>query len=172
MAEFPCDHLPAVLFPWWIMDDYGGYSPCIPGYPQAETGATIANCVGWAWGRYCQIHGEPVPTLPTSHAGTWYAAAQLAGFDTGQEPALGAVICFSGGHVAIVEEIAEDGSWIKCSESDYGGPVFSYRTRYRANNWELAVTGFQGFIYNDFEPDKRFKWWMAARILKRRKEGL
>lgn len=171
MIDFPCDHVPAILFPWWIMDDYNGYSPCIAGYPQAETGATIANCVGWAWGRYCDIRGEIVPELPTGNAGTWYTAAQAAGFDTGQEPALGAVICFSGGHVAIVEEIAEDGSWIRCSESDYGGPVFSYRTRYRVNNWELEVHGFQGFIYNEIPPE-RFKWWLCARLLKRRKEGI
>lgn len=175
MAEFPCDTLPSNLFPWWIMDDVGGYSPCIAGSPQAQPGATIANCVGWAWGRYCQIRGEVVPTLPTGNANTWFTAAQAAGFETGQEPALGAVICFSGGlgHVAIVEEIAEDGSYIRCSESDYGGPIFSYRTRYRANNWQLAVGGFQGFIYNDVEPGPvgdRFKWWLCARMLKRRKE--
>jgi hypothetical protein len=106
---------------------------------------------------------------------------------TGSEPRLGAVLCLSGGHVAIVEEIAADGSFINCSESDYGGAAFSYRTRYRSNNWELAVHGFQGFIYQDEsytpepgpdpepEPDppgpetgSRFKWYYVNRLLKRR----
>ena len=183
MAEFPCNTLPSNLNPWWIQSP-AGVSPCILGLPQAEPGATIANCVGWAWGRYQQIHGTIDSRLPTINAGGWLALAQSRGMSTGSTPALGAVICFSG-HVAVVEEIAADGSYIRCSESDYGGPIFSYRTRYRANNWQLTSSNrFQGFIYNTYEPgpgpepptppgpepENNFKWWFAARLLKRRKE--
>lgn len=190
MAVFtPCTSLPANLSPWWIMSAYGGNSPCIEGNPPAEPHATISNCVGWAWGRYCQAKGSVDSRLPIGNAGNWYRQAQVNGMSTGSEPALGAVICFGGGHVAIVEEIAADGSFINCSESDWNGAAFSYRTRYRADNWELAVHDFQGFIYNDEwdpspdpgpdpepepeppEPEtgNRFKWWMARRkILNRR----
>lgn len=172
MAEFPCDTIPAQMFPWWIQDDYGGYSPCIAGYPLYQQGCTLANCVGWAWGRYCEIKGEIDNDLPTGNAGTWYTTAQQRGMSVGQEPALGAVICFSGGHVAIVEYISDDGSYICCSESDYGGAAFTYRTRYKFNNYELAITGFQGFIYNTVSPtQKKFKWWMARLMLMRRKNG-
>lgn len=179
MVDFPCDTLPANLNPWWIKDGYGGISPCILGSPLAAPGATIANCVGWAWGRYCDIRGEVVSELPTGHGGSWYETAIQNGMETGQEPELGAVICFSGGpsgygHVAIVEEIADDGSYIRCSESDWGGPVFSYRTRYRSQNWSYpGYSQFQGFIYNEVVPESgKFKWWLAARLLKRRKEEL
>lgn len=178
MAEFPCDTLPTELSPWWIKDGYGGISPCILGSPRPEYGATIANCVGWAWGRYCEIRGEAVPELPTGNGGTWFSTAIANGMETGTEPALGAVACFAGGpsgfgHVAIVEEIAEDGSYIRCSESDYGGPVFSYRTRYRSQNWSYpGYAQFQGFIYNEDVAENPFKWWLCARLLKRRKEEM
>lgn len=187
MSEFtPCKSLPQNLYPWWIQSGSGGNSPCIAGSPQAEPGATVANCVGWAWGRFQQIRGSVDSRLPSSNAGNWYRQAQTAGMPTGSEPKLGAVLCLNG-HVCVVEEIAEDGSFINCSESDYGGPVFSYRTRYRSNNWTLAVSGFQGFIYQDEEYDpggdtpepeppgpdpdvpQKFKWWFFRHLINERR---
>lgn len=188
MAEFPCDHLPSNLNPWWIQTP-AGVSPCILGYPMYTDNCTLANCVGWAWGRYQQIHGSIDSRLPTINAGGWFNLARSRGMNTGSEPALGAVICFSG-HVAIVEEIAADGSYIRCSESDWGGPVFSYRTRYRSQNWQLTGGNrFQGFIYNTYEPgpgpgpeppvppgpdpDNHFKWWFFKwQILRKKKGGI
>ena len=188
MSEYvPCKSLPSVRFPWWIRTAAGGISPCIPGSPLLETGSTLSNCVGWAWGRYQQIHGSVDPRLPASSAGSWYRQAQAAGMSTGSTPALGAVLCLGGGHVAIVEEIADDGTFINCSESDYGGAAFTYRTRYRANNYELSVGGFQGFIYNDsFDPppgpgpdpeppdpepedQQKFRWWMFKELFDERR---
>lgn len=184
MAEFPCDHLPSNLNPWWIQSP-AGVSPCILGSPQAQPGATIANCVGWAWGRYQQIHGSIDSRLPTINAGGWLAAAREAGMSTGSEPALGAVICMSN-HVAIVEEIAADGSYIRCSESDYGKSMFSYRTRYRSQNWSYpGYSTFQGFIYNTYEPgpgpdppvppgpepENYFRWWFFKWQILRKKKG-
>lgn len=184
MSNFtPCTSLPSNLHPWWIRTQDGGNSPCILGSPAAEPGATIANCVGWAWGRYQQIRGSVDSRLPSINAGGWYAAAVAAGMPHGSEPQLGAVLCLSG-HVCIVEEIAADGSFINCSESDWGGPVFSYRTRYRSRNWILQVGGFQGFIYQEEEPEpepgpgpepeppgpdpehgNNFRWWMARKLI-------
>lgn len=183
----PCRSIPSSMSPWWIRTADGGNSPCILGSPLYQSGCTLSNCVGWAWGRFNQGRGSVDSRLPSGNAGSWYARAQAAGMPTGSEPRLGAVLCLSGGHVAIVEEIAADGSFINCSESDYGGAAFSYRTRYRSNNWELAVHGFQGFIYQDEsytpepgpdpepEPDppgpetgSRFKWYYVNRLLKRR----
>lgn len=186
MAEFPCNHLPSNLNPWWIQSP-AGVSPCILGspQPQAQPGATIANCVGWAWGRYQQIHGTIDSRLPTVNAGGWLAAAREAGMSTGSEPALGAVACFNG-HVAIVEEIAPDGSYIRCSESDYGKIIFAYRTRYRSQNWSYpGYAEFQGFIYNTYEPgpgpepptppgpdpQNHFKWWYFKWQILRKKRG-
>jgi hypothetical protein len=74
----------------------------------------------------------------------------------GQEPQLGAVMCYSGGttdhgHVAIVEAISDDGSYVVSSESDYGTNYFITRVRRRDNDWSWytnPLTHFQGFIYH------------------------
>lgn len=180
MADFvPCKQLPDNLYPWWVQTEHGGNSPCIQGNPPLFTGCTLANCVGWAWGRWQQINGSIDPRLPKSNAGNWWRQANTAGMNTGSEPQLGAVICFNG-HVAVVEEIAADGSFINCSESDWGGDAFTYRTRYRSQNWSFTgYSPFQGFIYQNDTPtpgpgpgpepeppepdpgqdDQKFKWW-------------
>lgn len=189
MAEFvPCKTIPSNMYPWWIRIQNGGNSPCILGNPPYQTGCTLSNCVGWAWGRYCQIRGSADPLLPTGNAGQWWRQAQINGKNTGSEPALGAVICFDG-HVAIVEEIAADGSFINCSESDWGGAAFIYRTRYRSQNWSFTgYSPFQGFIYQDDQPtpgpgpgpepeppdpdpqptNQRFRWiWYRKQLMNR-----
>ena len=193
MAEFtPCKSLPSDLYPWWVQTAYGGNSICIQGYPPLFTGCTLSNCVGWAWGRWQQINGSVDPRLPASNAGNWWRQAQNAGMNTGSTPQLGAVACFNG-HVAIVEEIAPDGSYINCSESDYGGNAFTYRTRYRSQNWSYpGYAQFQGFIYQNDTPtpgpgpgpepeppepdpgqeDQKFKWWFFRwQILKKQDKG-
>lgn len=189
MADFvPCKTIPANMHPWWIRIENGGNSPCILGNPLYQTGCTLANCVGWAWGRWQQINGSVDSRLPASNAGNWWRQAQTAGMNTGSEPQLGAVICFNG-HVAIVEEIASDGSYINCSESDHGGAAFTYRTRYRSQNWSYpGYAQFQGFIYQNETPtpgpgpgpepeppepdpgqdDQKFKWWFFRKQLMRR----
>ena len=180
MADFvPCKQLPDNLYPWWVQTAHGGNSPCIEGHPPGFTGCTVANCVGWAWGRWQQINGSIDSRLPYSNAGNWWRQAQNAGMNTGSEPQLGAVICFNG-HVAVVEEIAADGSYINCSESDYGENYFTYRTRYRPQNGSYpGYSQFMGFIYQNDTPtpgpgpdpepeppepdpgqdDQKFKWW-------------
>lgn len=191
MSDFyPCYSLPGDLYPYWIMAGHGGNSPCIQGKPPYQAYATISNCVGWAWGRYQQIREQAGFAidwrLPANNAGYWFGSAQRNGMSTGQEPALGAVLCFAGGHVAIVEEIAEDESYILTSESDWGGAAFSLRQRWASNNYVLSVGGFQGFIYNvsDLDPGPeppeppepdpggdegyRFKWWMARQQIIRK----
>lgn len=170
MADYePCFRLPprSELNIWWTQIAYGGVSPCIEGLPRLFKGCTLANCVGWCWGRFCQTAGEVVEGVPTVNAGLWYDAAAPY-FEEGPEPALGAVLCISGGHVATVEQIAEDGSWILCSESNYGGEAFVMKYRYRANHWEAGIKGFQGFIYNPYAGElgkkrKGMPIWMMYR---------
>lgn len=192
MADFvPCKSLPSDLYPWWVQTSHGGNSPCIQGYPPLFTGCTLSNCVGWAWGRWQQINGSIDSRLPASNAGNWWRQANVAGMNTGSEPQLGAVACFNG-HVAIVEEIAADGSYINCSESDYRGAAFTYRTRYRSQNWSYpGYAAFQGFIYQNDTPtpgpgpgpepeppepdpgqeDQKFKWWFFKWKILRKKRG-
>lgn len=142
------------------------YSRTNPFYPDYG----LPNCTCYAWGRFWEI-GDPtneglnVPHLPTGNGGEWWT--QVSGYDVGQEPALGAVLCFaasgpdSNGHVAIVEEIRQNGV-IVTSNSAWRGSYFYTQVltpmadgRYRSNQ---DGTGYysQGFIYNPyaspFEP--------------------
>lgn len=113
------------------------------------------NCTAYAWGRFHEIMGQtsdaPNCYLGRGNAENWYS--QTYGYSKGSTPKLGAVLClrdgpFSGlGHVAIVEEISNDGKTIKTSESGYNAYVFKVVERHYPN-WNDAGYGFQGFIYN------------------------
>lgn len=138
--------------PYW-------YSRTNPFYPTYQ----MPNCTCYAWGRFWECGGQDnVPNLPTGNAGTWYGQAASRGYQVGQTPALGAVACFgksgAAGHVAVVEQISSDGSYINCSNSGYYRPVstsnwhyFFMTTNYASNNY-IPWSGyyFQGFIYNPF----------------------
>ena len=81
--------------------------------------------------------------------------------EKGQEPQLGAIMCWrkgkvknqndGAGHVAVVEQIQGNGS-ITVSQSNYSGTVFKRRT-FTKNNYSLgSAYTFQGFLY----PKKAF----------------
>ena len=124
--------------------------------PFYNAGYGMPNCTCYAWGRFWEIGdpnstGEHRPNLPTGNAGTWFANA--GDYERGQTPELGAVICFSdnyggAGHVAIVEEIAQDGT-ITCSNSAWQGTYFflSYITPGRGRKWLQLVTLYLSRIY-------------------------
>ena len=154
-------------------------------------GYGLANCTCYAFGRFWEISDtnhdySNYPTLSTGDAEDWWNYND--GYERGQEPQLGAVICFADGpysgdgHVAIVEEIYEDGS-IKTSNSAYGGRYFYTEVLYPSNNY-IPEQGyvFQGFIYNPFagttptpippEPSMSQKPWLWKRELYNREEFL
>lgn len=118
-------------------------------------GYGLPNCTCYAYGRYAEIRGA-FAQLPQWDAKDWWDSA--TDFERGQEPKLGAVICFGdnrpdgSGHVAIVEEIDENGD-IKTSNSAYGGTYFYTETLTQANNYvpedRIGTFYLQGFIYND-----------------------
>jgi len=166
----PIRALPSNLFPWWISSDpgYPGINPCR--VMVNSTGSVIPNCTGWAWGAFayhaglmsgCELPGD-------RNAKDWYTDSRIS-YNRGETPKLGAVLCMRNtgtgfGHVAVVEEIAEDGSYIWCSESNYEHWNFPFRyvKRYRDRNWnnnnddnpedwpdseDYLWMVFQGFIY-------------------------
>lgn len=152
---------------YYLRKAAGGVSQCIPGSPEAWTGSTLANCVGYAWGRVAELEENPKCTIgvPESRvAKSNYAPRSAAawilspnGREIGMTPKLGAVACWkhiskNTGHVAVVEKINEDGSWVS-SESGYNAFVFANKT-YNSHSY-LANYKFQGFIYNviDFDPE-------------------
>lgn len=134
----------------------GGYSSAIKGYPEDIQCDTLANCVGYAFGRFNEIgnYGYMKYLKPVN--------AELfikysGGLPVGQEPKLGSCMVWEGagslaGHVAIVEQINKDGSIIT-SESGYGAkkPFWTQkRTKGSNSNWgeDWSKYKFLGFIYN------------------------
>ena len=134
---------------------FHGYNRCI--IINRDNGSVLPNCTGFSWGRFCECQDNVHDcNLSRANAELWYGNTR-DGYQRGQTPKLGAVICWhstrSGGHVAIVEEIKDDGS-IVTSNSAYGGQRFYMKTlRPPTYNMGSSYT-FQGFIYNptDFSP--------------------
>lgn len=155
--------------------------------PFYNAGWGLPNCTCYAWGRFWEIGGgtsDHRPTLSLGNAEDWYNFND--GYDRGNSPALGAVICFrdgpysGNGHVAVVEQINDDGSIIT-SNSAWDGAYF-YTQRLEPPNY-LPATGyiFQGFIYNPYAGDhpippgpggNNFPIWMAKRLIDKKKKGI
>lgn len=129
---------------------WGGLSPYL--------GSVLANCTGYCQGRWMELGNTNTPYAFHGNAGEWINEAIQAGYATGSEPQLGAIVVFAGwstnkaGHVAIVEEISDDGSYIKCSESNYGSTIFEWPVyRYRDTGWKRkgSSSGSSiGFVYH------------------------
>lgn len=155
----------------------------------------MPNCTCYAWGRFWEV-GDPLSMginkpnpndLPGGWSGGyWWSHFNKEVYESGSTPALGAVICFwdnngGDGHVAIVEQINNDGESIVTSNSAWGGTYFYTATLYRSNNYSWTGSNghyytCQGFIYNPYgdsptpvvnKPHK-FPWVLYARKLRDR----
>lgn len=135
-------------------DGYYGYNNQIYGSPSAWAGSVLANCTGYVHGRWMELGNTTTEyNLSNGHAKTYWGHDD--GYARGQTPQLGAVLCMGGGsagHVAIVEEILDNGD-IMCSESNYDSSIFEYVRRYknlgyRRSSSSMSIGGFQGFIYH------------------------
>lgn len=143
----------------------GGYAVgAIKGNPIQPGCNILANCVGYAAGRYNEIFGAgcwKYLTYPPD-AENFIDCAQQQGLKTGTEPQLGAIIVWAkgktwtssdgAGHVAVVEQINSDGSIIT-SESGYGckNPFWTTHREKGGGNWGAGSEyRFIGFVY---QPD-------------------
>lgn len=150
--------------PYYNTAANGGYSTAILGSPRDPDCNTLANCVGYAAGRFNEIIGGGCWKYfqYPPNAEDFLDTAKAAGLKTGDEPKLGAIIVWAkgaahtpsdgAGHVAVVEQIKSDGS-ILTSESGYGcTPSFWTQHRERGGgNWSAGASyRFIGFIY---QPD-------------------
>lgn len=139
----------------------GGYSSAIVGRPTDLGCNVLANCVGYAAGRFNEIIGEPkfVYFQYPPNAEDFYDTAIAAGLEVGTKPQLGAIIVWAkgktwtsadgAGHVAVVEEIKSDGS-IVTSESGCGctNPFWTSHRYRESGNWgQSSAYRFLGFIY-------------------------
>lgn len=137
----------------------GGYGTSIQGYPLCEGLTCLSNCVGYAAARFNEIGDYncwKYFNYPPNAEDFWTKEPTLS---RGEEPKLGAIIVWEGvgskaGHVAVVEQINDDGS-IVTSESGYGAAKpFWTKTRVKGDgNWGQKDTyKFLGFIY---QPEQK-----------------
>lgn len=150
---------------YYITEDCGGWSRAIKGYPMDKDCNVLANCVGYAFGRFHEICGRTEMDLfDPVNAEDIYANAQLHGLKVGQEPEVGAAIVWEGagskaGHIEIVERVISPEK-ILCSSSGYGcpKPFWTSRRCKGSGNWGAGNDyKFLGFIYQpeDTPPEDR-----------------
>lgn len=131
--------------PYYCRDKYA--VGIIPGSPEDPGCDVLANCVGYAAGRFNEIigAGQFVYWQWAPNPDQWISTAKQYGLRIGSEPELGAVAVWRH-HVAVVEEIHADGS-ITTSESGYGcaNPFWTSKRSRSGGSW--GGEGFLGFIY-------------------------
>jgi hypothetical protein len=138
----------------------GGYSNAIKGSPTDPDCDVLANCVGYAYGRFNEIgnYGCCKYLAPVNAENFIQYKGSC---EVGQTPRLGACMVWQkgatlsgsdgAGHVAIVEKVVSD-TEVYTSESGYGcSRPFWNQTRKKGSdgNWGAgAGYKFLGFIYN------------------------
>lgn len=144
---------------YYIRTINGGYNHARTGKPVDKDCNVLANCVGYANGRFAEIIGKPfIEYQFTKNAENFIEDAIRFGLDIADHPTLGGIIVWQKGltlygedgvgHVAIVEQIIDDNT-ILTSESDYGGFVFANMIRCKGNhNWDMKDFVFRGCIEN------------------------
>jgi surface antigen len=142
----------------------GGWNTCIKGYPNDPKADVLANCVGYASGRFNEIINEARETTGCAYKylncnAEWFVErAKQAGLQIGSTPRVGAIMCWQkgtvdggqdgAGHVAIVERVYSNSS-VYTSESGYGSTAFWNQNRSNSNGKWGCGSGysFRGFIY-------------------------
>ena len=142
----------------------GGWNTCIKGYPNDPNANVLANCVGYASGRFNEIINEARGTTGCTYktlncnAENFIERAKAAGLKTGSTPRVGAIGCAmkgstlnggdGAGHVWIVEKVNSATSTYT-SESGYGSTAFWNQTRNNSNGrWGLSAGyTFRAYIY-------------------------
>lgn len=166
---------------YYIKTTYHGFNKCI--LINALTGSCLPNCTGYAYGRFMECQDNVYTcNLSRGNAENWYGYND--GYERGQTPKLGAVICWSdsagAGHVAIVEKVYDNGD-IDTSNSAYGGSYYYNKKLKKSNNYYMGRTySFQGFIYNPtefYDPNnpqpeetkpKGFNWTVFTKKIRER----
>ena len=142
---------------YYTTKDSGGWSPCIKGKPIDKDCNVLSNCVGYAVGRFNEIHDRKCcDLLGSKNAGLLVEFCKPQGllFDP-STPHVGAVMVWKkkngAGHCAIVEKVVNDNTVIT-SESGYNSKIPWWRKeRTRGNgNWGCgSAYTFIGFIYKE-----------------------
>ena len=118
----------------------GGYSYCIVGKPTCDGLNVLANCVGYACGRFNEIIGKMDYPYLNCNAEDFIVRGRSLGLKVSDKPTLGGIMVWEGkgslaGHVAVVEKIIDENT-IYTSESGYESAYFWNSTRKNDNkNW-------------------------------------
>ena len=144
---------------YYIRKANGGYSNAIQGSPTDKDCNVLANCVGYAYGRFNEIgeYGYCKYLAPVNAEDfiDYKGSCQI-----GQIPKAGSVMVWEGigslaGHVAVVEKVINNDE-VYTSESGYGSstPFWNSTRRKGSGNWGAGSNyRFKGFIYNPAVPD-------------------
>lgn len=142
----------------------------IPTDPPHDFG--LPNCTCYALGRWIELFRDyniqEYPDTSLNSAWTWYTHSDR--YERGQTVRLGAIACWrnisSGGapgHVAVVEQILQDGSYIT-SNSNYGRDYF---VTYHVTADNRLVfdpdLDFMGFIYLPVNTSGKLPIWLLRR---------
>lgn len=144
---------------YYITTSQGGWNKAIVGKPTKAGANVLANCVGYANGRFAEIIGKnAIEYQLICNAENFIEKAKGYGLSISDVPTLGGIMVWEGkgslaGHVAIVERI-DSNNQIFTSESAYGGSAFYNKTRYNCNgNWDMGSNySFRGCIINPSNP--------------------
>ena len=143
---------------FYIRKANGGYSTCVKGKP-TDSCDVLANCVGYACGRFNEIIGSMKYPSLNNNAENFVERAKSKGLEVVNYPVLGGIMVWQkgatlkgsdgAGHVAIVERI-DSADQIYTSESGYNSKAFWNSTRKKGNgNWGQASSyKFRGCIVN------------------------
>jgi len=142
----------------FIVTGSGGWNTCIKGNPLYAPANALANCVGYASGRFNEIiniardtGGCTYKTL-NCNAINFKERAEAAGLKTGSTPRRGAIMCWgnsSAGHVAIVERV-DNNNQVYTSESGWGSSTIFWNQIRTNNNGRWGCSSnyyFRCFIY-------------------------
>lgn len=145
---------------YYIRQASGGWSKNIKGKPTQKGADVLANCVGYANGRYAEIIGKKkIEYQFITNAENFIEVAKKYGLKISNVPTLGGIMVWQkgatldgkdgAGHVAIVEKIINNNT-IYTSESGYGSKAFWNATRNNNNGrWGAGATyKFRGCIVN------------------------
>lgn len=137
----------------------GGWNTCIKGSPRYQYADALANCVGYASGRFNEIiniareTGGCTYTTLNCNAVNFKERAEAAGLQTGSTPRRGAIMCWGkegdAGHVAIVERVNSNNS-VYTSESGWGSSSIFWNSTRTNNNGRWGCGAgyyFRCFIY-------------------------
>lgn len=147
----------------------GGVSECIKGYPASVDADVLANCVGYACGRFNEIIGEmKYPYLNCNAEDFIDRAKSFYNLEISDIPTVGGIMVWrkgkthngsdGAGHVGVVEKII-DSNTIYTSESGYGSAYFWNSTRKNDNgNWGMNSSyTFIGCIKNPSIKEETIK---------------